>query len=222
VITGEVALVLMPFYSKGTLQVTLEQLRSSKKFLHEKEILNMFLSCCKGLSEFHKQNLSHNDIKPGNLLVSENDQLILFDFGSVGPAKRPVTSRKQALALQEWALSNCTPLYKPPELFDVQSDALIDERTDIWSLGCTLYAMAFNCSPFETGAVSGSVALAVTSGKIDIPNGTDKRLSSGFLELMLSMMNSDIRKRPFIGEVIDKTAQILKSSSVDDVRVDIQ
>ena len=39
--------------------------------------------------------------------------------------------------------------YRAPELFDVPSDATIDERTDIFSLGATLYAMGFYYSPFE-------------------------------------------------------------------------
>ena len=33
--------------------------------------------------------------------------------------------------------------YRAPELFDVQSDCVIDAKTDVWSLGCTLYAMAY-------------------------------------------------------------------------------
>ena len=39
--------------------------------------------------------------------------------------------------------------YRAPELFDVPSDATIDERTDVFSLGATLYATAFYYSPFE-------------------------------------------------------------------------
>ena len=39
--------------------------------------------------------------------------------------------------------------YRAPELFDVPSDSTIDERTDVFSLGATLYAMAFYYSPFE-------------------------------------------------------------------------
>lgn len=43
------------------------------------------------------------------------------------------------------------------------------------SLGCSLYTIAFNRSPFETAAISGSIALAVASGKIDIPQDAEKR-----------------------------------------------
>lgn len=45
----------------------------------------------------------------------------------------------------------------------------------IQSLGCTLYAMAFGESPFESASMSGSIALAVSSGKIDLPDDAEKR-----------------------------------------------
>jgi serine/threonine protein kinase len=44
-------------------------------------------------------------------------------------------------SLQEWAAEHCSAPFRAPELWDCPSHADIDERTDIWSLGCTLYAI---------------------------------------------------------------------------------
>jgi serine/threonine kinase 16 len=68
-----------------------------------------------------------------------------MDFGSVSQARYMIMSRREALQLQvqkrlnsvlivnkEYADSHCTPSFRAPELYDVASDALIDERTDIW------------------------------------------------------------------------------------------
>eukprot|EP01114_Cavostelium_apophysatum_P022096 TRINITY_DN7885_c0_g1_i1.p1 TRINITY_DN7885_c0_g1~~TRINITY_DN7885_c0_g1_i1.p1 ORF type:complete len:327 (+),score=66.95 TRINITY_DN7885_c0_g1_i1:149-1129(+) len=223
---GQLVKILMPVYRKGTLDDLLAENRShiKPKHLREKDILKMFLSVCNGVNEFHKRHppLAHNDIKPGNMLISETNELVLFDFGSVGPARHTITSRKEALSLQEWTEANMTALFKAPELFDVASDASIDERTDVWALGCTLYAMAFNVSPFEEAATGGSVMLAVTSGQIDIPNGAEKRLSKGFLNLLTNMLNLDPKKRPFIDDAITQVNDLMSQQGQDDVVLDIR
>lgn len=61
-----------------------------------------------------------------------------------------VSSRKEALLLEDEASVVCSAPYRPPELTSVQPGAVIDERVDVWALGCTLYAMAFGHSPFES------------------------------------------------------------------------
>ena len=59
--------------------------------------------------------------------------------------------------------AHCTAPYKAPELYDVPSQCTIDQRIDVWSLGCVLYFMMYGVSPFERATVEagGSLALAV-------------------------------------------------------------
>ena len=66
-----------------------------------------------------------------------------MDFGSTREARVEVRSRREALRLTDDAEDNCSIAYRAPELFDIPSSATLTEQTDIWSLGCLLFAMAY-------------------------------------------------------------------------------
>lgn len=103
-------------------------------YFEEAMLLRMFRSVCRGIDYLHSHEprWSHGDIKLDNLLLKENGDVILMDFGSISAARKEISDRKQALQLQDWASEHCTIFYRAPELFDVPSRCFIDERTDIW------------------------------------------------------------------------------------------
>ena len=104
--------------------------------------------------------------------------------------------------VQEDAEANCTAPYRAPELFDVRSDAAVDERVDVWGLGCTAFAAMYGASPFEAaaGRPGGSLALAAMSGALAFP-----AVASPYPEpmhgLVRAMLEPDPGKRPWIGDV---------------------
>ncbi|KAJ2398175.1 Serine/threonine-protein kinase env7, partial [Coemansia sp. RSA 2559] len=74
----------------------------------------------------------HRDLKLANVMLADDlDTPILMDFGSVAPARITAETRTDALRIQDDAAENCTMPYRAPELFDVQTGAELDERTDI-------------------------------------------------------------------------------------------
>jgi len=211
-------LILMPFFRNGTLLNILHKNRLSGKEdtnWNEMNILVLFSGICKAVREFHMHEppFAHYDLKPGNVLLSDDGHPVLLDFGSVNIARHNIKSRQEALQLQEFADEQCTPLYRAPELFNIESNAEIDERADIWSLGCTLYALAFNESPFEKESENGSIALAVQSGKLEFPESS-KRFTNEFLHLIRWMVNVDHKGRPFLHDVIERVDTIIHSASV--------
>ncbi|KGQ11935.1 Serine/threonine-protein kinase [Beauveria bassiana D1-5] len=119
------------------------------------------------------KSYAHRDIKPGNIMIDDSGSSpILMDLGSVAPSPMPVTSQSVALQIQETAAEHSTMPYRAPELFDVQTGAVIDTKVDIWSLGCTLFACLVGKSPFEmrSDETGGTLSLCVMGGDWRFPD----------------------------------------------------
>ncbi|KAF9243438.1 protein kinase [Melanogaster broomeanus] len=137
---------------------------------------------------------AHRDIKPGAM-----------------KARIRVETRSQALLQQDIAAEQSTMTYRAPELFDVKTGVTIDEMVDIWSLGCTLFAMAYSHSPFEntqTTEQGGSIAMAVLNAQYKHPSSG---YSQGLKDLIDSMLKVNPKDRPNIHEVIQATDRVLQS-----------
>lgn len=120
-----------------------------------------------GKSPGDERAYAHRDIKPGNIMIDDDGRMpILMDLGSLAPSPIPITSRSQAIAVQDTAAEHCTMPYRAPELFDVKTGSVIDTKVDIWSLGCTMYACLVGKSPFEARSdeTGGSLSICVLGG----------------------------------------------------------
>merc|ERR1712023_82455 len=178
----------------------------------ERVCLEIFLGVLQGVAAFHEHDppWAHRDIKPANVLLDDNDKPVLMDFGSVTEARKTITSRTDALLLQEDCAQNCSMPYRAPELFDVPSDATIDERTDVFSLGATLYATAFYYSPFEC-TFQGNKQNVVECSHLRVIGGpqfpadaAERFYSDTFIDLIQWMLTVDPLKRPTVHQVLAK------------------
>ncbi|OAX42189.1 protein kinase [Rhizopogon vinicolor AM-OR11-026] len=155
---------------------------------------------------------AHRDLKPGNIMIADDGITpILMDFGSTVKARIRIDNRSQALLQQDIAAEQSTMAYRAPELFDVKTGVALDERVDIWSLGCTLFALAYSHSPFEntqTTEQGGSIAMAVLNAQYKHPNSA---YSQGLKDLIDSMLKVNPKDRPNIHQVIAMTDRVLQS-----------
>lgn len=129
------ALLLLPFYKLGTLQDYLGLRAIRKQFMDVQEILRIFSEICSAIEYMHgfkPEPIAHRDLKTANVCLTDDMSPVLMDLGSAAPAKVQVCGAQDAQKLQDTAAERCSMPYKAPELFNVESYCVIDERTDIW------------------------------------------------------------------------------------------
>ncbi|XP_020647701.3 serine/threonine-protein kinase 16 isoform X1 [Pogona vitticeps] len=208
------AWLLLPFLKRGTLWQEVEALRDKSIFMPEERILAILHGICRGLQTIHKKGYAHRDLKPTNVLLDDDDQPLLMDLGSMNQARIVVQSSREALRVQDWAAQRCTISYRAPELFTVERECVIDERTDIWSLGCVLYCMMFGEGPYDMIFQKGdSVALAVQND-LTVPENT--RYSPALKRLLSSAMVVNPQERPYITDIICQLEDIQPPPSGQD------
>ncbi|MGD9932810.1 MAG: protein kinase [Dehalococcoidia bacterium] len=96
----------------------------------------------RALEEAAARGIVHRDIKPENLLLDADGRVKVADFG--------IAKQTQAPGLTAFGGFVGTPTYAAPE----QSDGVVDQRTDIYQLGGTLYHMLTGRTPFPGGSLA--------------------------------------------------------------------
>ncbi|CAN7113884.1 unnamed protein product [Brassica rapa subsp. narinosa] len=209
------AFLLFPVHLDGTLLDNSTSMKAKKETFSTTDVLHIFrqlfiqLQLCDGLKHMHSLDppYAHNDVKPGNVLLTRRKGqpplAILMDFGSARPSRKQIRSRQEALQLQEWTSEHCSAPFRAPELWDCPSHADIDERTDIWSLGCTLYAIMYGVSPFEyaLGESGGSLQLAIVNAQVKWPNAGPK--ASSYPEALHQFVTWMLQPQPAVRPSID-------------------
>jgi hypothetical protein len=119
----------------------------------------LFLQVLDGLGHAHERRIVHRDIKPGNVLLALEDgrpaQAKLLDFG-IAKVEAEGKARTRADARMG------TPWYMSPE--QILDARRVDARSDLFSLGVTLYECATKGLPFE-GETEFDVQRAIVDGK---------------------------------------------------------
>jgi serine/threonine protein kinase len=106
--------------------------------LHEQEVIIIGVAICDAISYMHTRVpvILHRDIKPGNVRITPSGHIYLVDFGLAKVVEGREATHTGARAM--------TPGYSPPEQY---GSARTDGRSDIYSLGATLYCALTNALP---------------------------------------------------------------------------
>lgn len=128
--------LVMKFIAGGSLQQRIDR----EGPLDVCEVLRIGMHAAKGLAAAHAQGLIHRDVKPSNILLDEGvDRALLTDFG--------LARATDDASLTRSGFQPGTPHYMSPE--QVCGEA-IDARSDLFGLGCVIYAMCTGHPPFRS------------------------------------------------------------------------
>lgn len=154
--------------------------------LSEEEARHFFRQIVSAVAYIHSHGYAHRDLKPENLLLDENHNLKLIDFGLCAKPKGGMAT----------SLKTCcgSPAYAAPEL--VTGREYIGSMVDIWSMGVLLYALLCGFLPFEDDNI---VVLyrKIQMGDYDCPDW----LSESSVELLSEMLEVKPERRIGITEL---------------------
>ncbi|KAG7384573.1 hypothetical protein PHYPSEUDO_002473 [Phytophthora pseudosyringae] len=217
---------LVPYFERGSLWDAIDAAYQSSSPLWpftQRTALHLFHGICSGVLALHRAGFCHRDLKPHNILLSSSstgeDFLayipVVTDFGSCAPIRVEVNSRRNSLELQDEANRKSSAPYRAPELFEPTVDVALDGQSDVWSLGCVLYAMAFGTSPFEHPR-EGFMKLACLNGRVSFPpeqggvmhhRGT--QFTAEFCDFIRDMLHTNPEERPSVLDALEFTEELL-------------
>ncbi len=155
-------------------------LRGGKRFAYRKT-LEIGLAAASALELAHNEGLIHRDIKPHNILLAKDGSIKVSDFGLAC-----AMDHQSGLTLSGQVMG--TPLYMSPEQAETKA---VDGRSDIYSLGITLYHMMRGKPPFS-GQTPIAIALAHIQKEVPFP----KEVFRYFPEKMVSLLKKMVAKNP--------------------------
>ncbi len=161
---------------------SLDDLMALQPRLPEKRVLEIGIQVARGLRAAHRRGLIHRDVKPANILFVDEHAAKIGDFGLA------------STATQRWAIGGVvwgTPEYVAPERLNNDPE---DFRSDIYSLGATLFHAIAGKPPIEVSTNSSTALLELKRQPLDL-QATVPDVSVATAEVLQRMIAADPAQR---------------------------
>ncbi|MFI9508861.1 protein kinase [Nocardia sp. NPDC052566] len=202
--TGDEQLWIAMKFIEGT---DADELITDVGALPPEQAVDLIAQAARGIDHAHAAGVLHRDIKPANLLVERNStgthQVLVTDFGIARSLDDSVSSTN----------ITATFAYAAPERF---SDKPIDQRADVYSLGCTLYQFLTGEMPFPRNDPA-AVMVAHLNEPPPRPTAVRPGLPQGFDRVIRTAMAKDPANRYQTCQALAEAAQRALASTPSDV-----
>ncbi|XP_061996807.1 uncharacterized protein LOC133714660 isoform X1 [Rosa rugosa] len=195
------ALIVMEYCDKSL--VTVLDSRGAG-FFDEKQVLAVFRDVCTAVFAMHTLSppIAHRDLKAENLLLGPDGLWKLCDFGSTSTNHKRFEKPEEMGIEEDIIRKHTTPAYRAPEMWDLFRRELINEKVDIWALGCLLFRICYFKSAFD-----GESKLQILNGNYRIPELPT--YGSSITDLIRDMLQASPDDRPDITQVWFRVNELL-------------
>lgn len=149
-----------------------------------REFARLMQAVCAAVGALHQRGMAHRDLKPGNILIRPDGEPVVTDFG--------LAALVEGEPLSTTSLRGGTPFYIAPE--QVLGQGSVDVRSDVFSLGVTLYECLTGQRPFE-GDTPAVVGRRVTEELPQRPRQVAPGLPKDLEAICLVALEKDPRRR---------------------------
>jgi tetratricopeptide (TPR) repeat protein len=185
--------IVMTYYDGETLTQRIE-----RGPVTVEEALEIAVQVAEGLGKAHAQGITHRDIKPANIMITREGVAKIVDFGLAKLAGQSVVTRAGSTV--------GTYAYMSPEQARGET---VDGRTDVWSLGVTLYEMLTGRRPFQ-GDYDQALVYSILNEDPPTASSVNSSIPAALTQVIQRAMSKDPQERYQTMEELLADLQIVK------------